>query len=377
MRQMTKYQEIRRQLHDHPGVSGREEYAHDIIVAELRKTNATTIYDHVGGYGVVAYWGSANPEATTLAFRADTDALPIGHRCGHDGHTAVMLRFADVVASVFENDKCFKHNVLLIFQPEEETGAGARKIVESGIMQRHGVKSVFGMHNLPGYPLGCAVLNRHTFAAASTGVVYTLQGRETHASTPEKGINPGLAIARIIERFAGLNVKTSDLDAFRQSTLICCRVGEEAFGTSAGRGEVMFTLRAYTNAAMESLLNDADTIVANVVGAASPVGGMTWRRELREPFKATENTTELVDRLESVFDDAMKRDAICGLQTIDTPFRWSEDFAEYLSVFPGVFFGVGSGENQPELHHPDYDFPDALIEPMSRCFEVLLRMLRC
>lgn len=360
--------EIRHLLHDHPDVSGCECFAHDLVVSELISLNPDQLYTHVGGNGVVAFWQSPSGSDRTLAFRADTDALPIGHRCGHDGHTSIMLEFARHIAAVHR-----PYNVLLVFQPEEETGMGARKIVESGLLQKHHAIAIFGLHNLPGYPLGTVVLNRGTFAAASSGVIFSLKGRETHASTPEKGINPGLAVAEIIQRFAALNTSSNSMcdspqsgshltDSFRQSTLICCRVGEEAFGTSAGNAQLMFTLRAFSNKAMESLMNEACSIVDDIARRE----GLAVGRSVREPFAATENTPELVDKLQAIMQHRTP------LVTTNVPFRWSEDFAEYLKVLPGAFFGIGSGEHQPELHHPHYDFPDALIAPAASCFDLIL-----
>ena len=255
MKDISEIIEIRNLLHCNPGVSGNEEFAHNLIVDYLKQLHPDQLNTNVGGYGVVALWKSADNTAKTIAFRADTDALPIGHRCGHDGHTSIMLRFAEIVA-----ETKLKYNVVLIFQPEEETGKGAKKIVASGLMQQYKVSAVFGLHNLPGYPEGTVVLNRGTFAAASIGVIYRFIGRATHASTPEKGLNPGRAVASVIERVDDLNRTAADTSRFRQSTLICCRVGEEAFGTSAGLGEVMFTLRTYSNDTMLDLMSAADAI---------------------------------------------------------------------------------------------------------------------
>lgn len=360
---MPDFSEIRRTLHSNPGISGNEQYAHDLIVQELGNLSPTELYDHVGGYGVVAYWKSAVESNKTLAFRADIDALPSGHRCGHDGHTAIMLRFAEIVAK----NKNMPYNILLVFQPEEETGKGAKKIVASGLMQKHQVKAVFGMHNIPGYPKGSVLLNQNTFAAASCGVMYMLHGRQTHASTPEKGLNPGLAVAEIISKFSKLNKSSwKELKDFRQTTLICCRVGEEAFGTSAGDGEVMFTLRTLTNDGMLDLMSLADKITID----AAQRYGLELQKRVREPFRATENNPELVGQLASFMGSEF------SVVNLTKPFRWSEDFAEYLRFFPGAFFGVGSGEKQPELHHPSFIFPDEIIEPAAHCFELIMNNIK-
>ena len=191
--------DIRHQLHEHPQTAGSEQYAHDTIVAHLQTLHPTKVYTHVGGWGVIALWG--NLKVPTVAFRADTDALPIGHRCGHDGHTAILLRLAELI----DSSVCCDHNILLLWQPAEETGTGSQAVIESGILQQYDIRAFYALHNMPGYPLATVVLCPRTFAAASAGVVYHLDGRETHASTPELGINPGLAVGEIISRFNSFN----------------------------------------------------------------------------------------------------------------------------------------------------------------------------
>ena len=356
---MIDYKEIRRTLHEHPQTAGNEQFAHDTIVNHLQGLHPDKVYTHVGGYGVIAVWGK-DPQAPTVAFRADTDALPIGHRCGHDGHTTILLRLAELVDSAKQNTEHLtlntKSNILLLFQPAEETGTGSRAVIESGILQQYNIQLFYALHNLPGYPLGTVVLCPRTFAAASTGVVYHLDGRETHASTPELGINPGLAVAEIIQRISEL---PRSGEAFRQSTLICVRIGQPAFGTSAGHGEVMFTLRAFTYDEMEKLLSDANQVVDEVAAHY----GLKVSRSLVEPFRATENNGDCVENIEKAAAEVPLR-----VRYQMEPNRWSEDFAEYLLNWPGAMFGIGSGENQPELHHPDYDFPDDLIEPAAQLF---------
>ena len=360
---MTDYLDIRHQLHEHPQTAGDEQFAHDMIVRHLQGLHPDKVYTHVGGWGVIAVWQSQNSRNNaiaqsripTIAFRADTDALPIGHRCGHDGHTTILLRLAELIDEQFSILNS-QFSILLLWQPAEETGTGSQAVIESGILQQYDIKAFYALHNLPGYPLGSVVVCPHTFAAASTGVVYHLDGRETHASTPELGINPGLAVAEIIQRISGLTRSGKDL---RQSTLICARVGQPAFGTSAGHAEVMFTLRAFTNDAMECLLADANAVVDEVAGRH----GLAVSRSLVEPFRATENHAAHVEAIKKAAQSV-------PLEVIvrDEPFRWSEDFAEYLLRWPGGMFGIGSGETQPELHHPDYDFPDALVEPAAQLF---------
>lgn len=352
---MIDYKEIRIALHEHPQTAGNEQYAHDLIVAHLQTLHPTKVYTHVAGFGVIAVWqnGDASP---FIAFRADTDALSIGHRCGHDGHTTILLRLADII------DEHAPHaNILLLWQPAEETGEGARAIIGTGILQQYDIQAFYALHNIPGYPLGTVVLSPHTFAAASTGIIFHLHGRPTHASTPEKGINPGLAVSEIIQRFHALQECNVE---FVQSTLICVRLGTPAFGTSAGDAEIMFTLRAFTNSAMQQLLADARAIAGEVAAKSS----LELSVMLQEPFGATENVCACVDEIE-------KAAAMLSLPVTycHEPFRWSEDFGEFMRIFPGAMFGIGSGEKHPELHHPDYDFPDDLTVSAAKLFFQLVK----
>lgn len=368
---------FRRQLHACPELSGQEKNTHDALVRYLEKLHPTRLYTQVGGYGLIAVFGSENGLA--VAFRADTDALPIqertplayastrkgvSHKCGHDGHAAVLLHLAEKISERLQNGEKLPYTVLLVFQAAEETGEGSARILSAGILQKYRILAFYGMHNLPGYPLGRLVFRQGTFAAASIGVVLHFQGRQTHAAFPELGVNPGLAVADTLKQVCALNTDPAWTDGrFRQATLICVRIGQEAFGTSAGEAELMFTLRAYTNAAMEKLKSE----VVSKAESEAARHGLRLSVEWREAFHATENHTEAVDFLKCT---AEKNGF--PYEKAATPFRWSEDFADYLMNFSGAFFGMGSGENCPELHHPDYDFPDDIIERAASFMEKLL-----
>ena len=257
----------------------------------------------------------------------------------------------------------------MIFQPEEETGLGAQKIIDSGVLQQYDIRCILAVHNIPGYPLNEVLLSDTTFAAASSGLVYQLQGRPTHASTPELGVNPGLAVAEIIQRMQQFNTMRANDDVslqnesqfsifnYQLSTLIAVRLGQRAFGTSAGDAEVMYTLRAFTNDTMQRLLDAAHGMVADVAQRY----GLQESHELVEPFRATENSPEVVAQLQAITEAQHRH-----VTRLPQPFRWSEDFANYLVHYPGALLGIGAGEQHLELHHPDYDFPDAIIEPTAQ-----------
>lgn len=349
--------EIRHDLHQHPGVSGQEQYAHDLILQELSTLHVSEVHAHVGGYGVIAVWGN-NPQAPTIGFRADIDALPIGHRCGHDGHAAILLNLAQLVDVAVSNGQYEGVNIVLVWQPEEETGSGSRKVLEANILQKYNMKAIYGFHNLPGYDEGVVLLNRNTFAAASAGVTYHLKGRPTHASTPELGVNPGLAVAELIQQIAKCNSgAVADQRQFRQTTFIGVRAGSAAFGTAAGDADVMFTLRAFANETMDDLLASAHALVQSVAERH----GLEFGYTICDPFRATENDGQAVERVERCLKD---RDVT--IRYAEESFRWSEDFSNYLELFPGAMVGIGAGKDHVELHHPEYEFPDAIIEPAAK-----------
>lgn len=357
---------IRHHLHTIAELSGGEQITHNVIVHCLKKCNATHIHTNVGGYGVVAAW-IVGTDCTTIALRCDIDALPItetldvdyksvnkgvSHKCGHDGHTAILLNLAKMLSC-----KKLAVNVVLIFQPEEETGMGADKILRSKVLEQYNIDVIYGFHNLPHYDMGCVVLKKDTFAAASVGVGISLEGRATHAAHPENGINPANAIAEIILMMNKYNVLNTDYHLFKQSTLIYTNIGKKAFGTSPGEAEIMFTLRAFSNKNMDELKQ----YLFDTVNDISKKYNLATSMKLYEPFAAVENNNEVVDTIEQT---ALQMDM--PIYWLDTPFRWSEDFAEYLKHYKGAFLGIGAGVDCLELHHPQYDFPDEIITTTSK-----------
>lgn len=372
--------ELRHQLHQHPELSGKESATHDLLAAELQALHPSRLFTHVGrteqeeSFGIIAVWGD-NTSLKTIAFRADIDALPIeeqchlpygsqtrgvAHKCGHDGHTATLFAFAQHLSH--HPELYAQQNILLIFQPEEETGFGAAKIMASGILQQYDIQAVFGVHNLPGYSEGKVVVNHATFAAASSGLEVTLSGRQTHASTPHLGINPGLAVAEIITAINALVCTQPSIEKFRLATLIFVDLGEEAWGTSAGKARMGFTLRAYSNSMMSQLLNQAKTTIETIAEKYQ----LQLSFDQKEPFHACENSEEW-----SRFVAQTAAQLGRTVEVRQQPFNWSEDFAEYLLCYPGAFFGIGAGEEHHELHHPQYDFPDEIINPTAKIFVAL------
>lgn len=356
--------ELRHELHRFPELSGQEQETAARIHAFLRSLKPDQVLTKVGGYGVMALFDSGKP-GPEVWFRADMDALPVNetmqldyasetpgvsHKCGHDGHTAILAGLAEYISL----HRPAKGRVLLLFQPAEETGQGAAAMLKALNALGFCPDYAFALHNLPGYPLNSVIVRNGTFAAASRGMVIRLKGRTSHASEPEKGMSPAAVMARLMVDLPGLS-NNGDLKGYRDFvllTLIYGNLGSPAFGTSPGEAVLMATLRAYRNEDMELLSNTA----AELVRRHSDAAAMGFEISFTEEFPATMNHPEAVQ----LVSDAARS---LGLPLIEAglPFRWSEDFAHFAMESKAALFGIGSGTDHPSLHHPEYDFPDAVI----------------
>lgn len=355
---------LRHQLHQFPELSGAETETTQYISALLEELNPDLLQKGTDGKGVWAVFDSGKPGPVVL-FRADIDALPINetsnlpyasviqgvsHKCGHDGHAAILAGFASEVAA----NRPEKGKLILLFQPAEETGRGAVEVLENPDFNLLKPDYCFAMHNLPGFPASGAVVRSGTFAAASCGMIIKLKGRTSHASEPEKGQSPALVMAQLMSGLPGLtrNGNAAIFKDFVMLTLIHANMGKPSFGTSPGEAVLMATLRAYLNEDMDVLCALANDMVTK----ASQSAGLNFEISYTEEFPATINHEEPV----KMVTEAAKETGTALISAI-LPFRWSEDFAHFGLHSKAVLFGIGAGENHPPLHHPDYDFPDHII----------------
>ena len=366
-------QKIRRHLHQHPEVSNREQETKKYVKSHLEKLDNDGLLE-VGKTGLAVFFKGKEPGKKVL-LRADMDALPIeeinefeyksrnpgvSHKCGHDGHTTIMLG----VASNLSQNKPSRGEVCLIFQPAEENGTGARQILEDKNFDFKADKAI-ALHNLPGYPLHKIVCRKDTFTAAAKSVIFKLHGKTSHAAEPEKGINPGLAIAEILQLSESLSQKDFDYDDFRLITMVHLEMGEKAYGISAGYGEVHFTLRTWQNEVMEKLDKDLVEAVERICDKHK----LKLEKEYLEIFHANENDEEAYEVIKKAASEN-------GFKYEDrrTGFKWGEDFGLFTDRYNGAMFGIGSGENCPALHNPDYDYPDEITETGVKMFNKILEL---
>lgn len=364
---------LRRELHRNPELSGSERATAKRIRFFLSRYKPHELYSGIAGEGMAAVYNGSE-EGPTLLFRCDMDALPIqerntlpysssvpgvAHLCGHDGHMAMVSGMAVRLSQ----NPIKKGRVVLFYQPEEETGKGAEKsidrLVDLGLTPTY----TFAIHNMPKYPTGSLVIGHNTFSSASKGFVVRLFGKESHAAYPESGLNPALAVSDLIRGLLTLE-QENQFEDFVLVTLIHARIGEVAFGTSPGYAEIMATLRAFHNPDMELLSVKAIELVESIAAKH----GLRVETQFTEEFPASVCDEELTSVLEGIAGEQNRK-----LISMEQPNRWSEDFAHFTVAFPSLIFGLGLGENHPDLHTPHYDFPDSLIDSGVDVFEAIVR----
>ncbi|MFB9951818.1 amidohydrolase [Rhizobium puerariae] len=358
----------RRKLHAMPEISGEEVATAEEVLGFLGETGPDRVVSGLGGTGVAVVYDSGAPGPAVM-FRAELDALPIeevgqpdhrskipgkGHMCGHDGHMAMLA----ALGRQFGRQRPKRGCAILLFQPAEETGAGAAAVIADEKFADLKPDYSFSLHNMPGLPLGHVWLKDGIANCASRGLRITLSGRTAHASMPETGISPVPAVANLMPALTGLGKGSIATEDLVLATVTHASVGEPAFGIAPGYAEVWVTLRSMTDAGMDSLVAAAEALVR---GAASE-GGLEYTLEYHDIFVHSENDRQAADLLRAAMD------AEGVLHEPGETMRGSEDFGRFGSVSKSAMFFLGAGEDIPNLHNPNYDFPDDLISIGTRIF---------
>lgn len=354
--------ELRHHLHSIAEVSGEEKETASAVVNYLKSVNPDDIVRELGGHGVAAVF-HGKEEGPAVMIRCELDALPIpeendidyrsrnpdtGHKCGHDGHMAVLCG----VAKVLSAKAVIKGKIILLFQPAEETGEGAARVLDDPEFKEIEPDFVFALHNLPGYKLNQILVRSGTFAAASTGFKASLKGATSHAAHPEQGKSPALAMAQLIEGISSIPQSYTSLSESAKATVVHARLGQRRFGTTPGSAEVMATLRAFDDDLLEKLKERMKKLTQGVAATYDLETEIEWV----ESFPSTRNEEESVEMLREIADQSEFE-----IVELEKPFGWSEDFGNFTGSYKGALFGLGAGEEHPVLHAADYDFPDEII----------------
>ena len=366
---------FRRTLHAHPEPSGAEHATHDRIAAFLRAhAPDARLVENLGATGLAAV---INPDhrTRTILYRSDHDALRIHertdaphasttpgvmHACGHDGHTTIACALASRLAA----DPPESARVVFLFQPAEETGTGARAVLDDPRAADLAPDAAIAIHNLPAVPLGRVVVREGIACPASVGLELVFDGVPGHSAEPRVARSPLAPAAALIDPLTYAPQTLRIEHALVTVTTIDS--GPLDFGRIPARVTLGATLRAHTDTDLTRLTDHATTLAR----AAARAHGLTLTVREHEPFPALINDTRVAravrDRLGAL-----------GHDTIEPAhaFPWSEDFAHIARACPAVLLGIGAGEDTPHLHADTYDYPDALTPIAATTLEHLIRTL--
>ncbi|MFJ3056310.1 M20 aminoacylase family protein [Herbaspirillum sp. NPDC087042] len=369
---------LRRDLHAHPELRFEEHRTADVVAGELQALGYEVVRG-LGGTGVVASLPGTDPARAGIVLRADLDALPIKeandfahascthgvmHACGHDGHTVMLLGAARVLKQMPR----LPGSVHFVFQPGEEGGAGARKMIDDGLFTQFPTEAVFGMHNWPGLPAGHFGLRTGPIMAAGSRLKITITGRGAHAAQPHLGIDPiPLACSMVLQC---QTIAARHKDPVDPAVIsVCMFHAGDTDNVIPDRAELRGTIRTLSSTLQQKLQRDIQQMCEALAGAY----GAQVEVEYFQYYPATINTPAETafceDVIRATFGDARIRNDIPANMT-------SEDFGFMLEERPGTYVLIGNAPQDrasPSLHHPQYDFNDDVTEEGVRYWVALAR----
>ncbi|WP_225028254.1 M20 aminoacylase family protein [Xinfangfangia pollutisoli] len=353
----------RRDFHENPELMF-EVHRTAARVADLcRGFGCDEVVEGIGRTGVVAVIkGRTDTKGRVIGLRADMDALPIVeqtglpyasktrgamHACGHDGHTSMLLGAAKYLAET----RNFDGTVICIFQPAEEGGGGGKEMVDDGLMDRWGVQEVYGMHNMPGIPVGHFAIREGSIMAAADTIEITVTGKGGHAAKPHDCVDTTVVAAHII--VALQTIASRNVDPLKQVVVSVCSVVTDSPAhnvipqTVVLKGTVR-TLDAAVQDQVERRIHEIAQGTALALGARAVVD---YQRGYPVTVNAPENTAYAVKVAQDV----------SGQVNADTPpLMGAEDFSYMLNERPGAYIFLGNGDTAM-VHHPAYNFDDNAI----------------
>lgn len=370
----------RHELHRHPE-TGFEELRTSEFVAETLSSMGMEVYRGIGGTGLVANL-RVGDGPRVIGLRADMDALAIHedaperdhasatagkmHACGHDGHMAMILGAAKLLAG----RRDFNGTVRFIFQPAEEHGRGAKAMMQDGLFERFPVDAIYGAHNMPGLPAGDIATRSGGIMASEDNFVIHVTGQGTHAARPHMGVDPiviGSEIVLALQTIVSRNVDPS------LSAVISCT----EFITDGIRNAIPTNViikgdtRSYTpevQALLEARMREISEGICRMHGA-------TCTLEYTHEFAPTVNWEHCVPVALEAARSILGADRVNGDVA---PMMISEDFGGFLQVVPGAFVFIGNGVSGTAggvpLHNSRYDFNDEVLIIGARYFAELARI---
>ncbi|EUB97968.1 amidohydrolase [Rhizobium sp. CF080] len=355
--------EWRRHIHENPELLYDVHETSKFVAEKLRAFGCDIVETGIGRTGVVAIIKGSQGDGPVIGFRADMDALPIletsgkpwasktpgkAHSCGHDGHTAMLLGAAQYLAET----RNFKGSVAVIFQPAEEGGAGALAMINDGMMEKFGIKEVYGMHNEPRLPVGNFAIRKGGIMAAADTFEITVHGRGSHAAQPHNSIDPILISSHIV--LALQSIVSRETDPLKSLVVTVASIhGGEASNVIPAFVKMTGTVRTLlpeTRDFAEKRLSEVAQSTAIAHGATADV---MYRRGYPVTFNH-DNETDFAAEIAGKV--AGPKAVLTGM----APHMGAEDFSYMLEKRPGAFIFIGNGDTA-SLHNAAYDFNDEAI----------------
>jgi hippurate hydrolase len=361
----------RRDFHMHPELALEELRTAGIVAERLREFGVDEVVTQVGRTGVVGVI-RGRPGSRAIGLRADMDALPIDedtglphasktpgkmHACGHDGHTAMMLGAAKYLAET----RNFDGTVHVIFQPAEENFGGAKIMMDDGLFDRFPCDEVYGIHNMPNAPEGTFAWKVGPMMAAVANISITITGRGAHGAFPHHGIDPVVAASAVVSALQ--SVVARNLDPLKSAVISITAInGGHAFNVIPPAVTLMGTGRWFLPEVGDLLEERLRGIATNVAAGFGCTAEVVYDRM----YPATINHAEQTAFAERVAAEVVGE---ARVQELPQPVMGGEDFAFMLEKKPGTYLFLGGGRtpNDPNVHHPKYDFNDAIL-PMGASF---------
>lgn len=353
----------RHDLHAHPEFGFSEKRTAAFVAQKLREFGLDEVVEGIGGTGVVGTLkrGTSN---RAIALRADMDALHITeqgdlpyksihdgymHACGHDGHTIMLLG----AAKTLTQQEGFDGTVRFIFQPAEEWGQGAIAMIDDGLLDRFPFEEIYGLHNMPGYPVGQFVTKPGAIMSAEDVFEITLKGVGGHASRPHSGretLVSACALVTDLQTIVSRRIDPTAVAVVSVTELIT----DGTRNVLPGMARISGDARSFDPAVSHQIETQMRQIAQGTALSYNVSAEVTYAREF----------------ISLLNDDALTQEAlnaatdILGAENVvisDAPITASEDFAQFLRHVPGCFAFLGNGEDSLPLHNPNYDFNDASL----------------
>jgi amidohydrolase len=353
----------RRDFHAHPELLFDVQRTAGKVADLLRSFGCDEVVEGIGRTGVVGViHGKTDTAGRVVGLRADMDALPIieatgvdyaskihgkMHACGHDGHTAMLLGAAKYLSET----RNFDGKVVLIFQPAEEGGGGGREMVEDGMIDRWAIQEVYGMHNMPGIPVGHFAIRPGAMMAAADQFDIVVTGKGGHAAKPHDCIDTTVVAAHII--VALQTIASRGVDPLKQVVVSVCTVATDSTAHNVIPQVVKMrgTARTMDPAVQDFVERRIAEIAMGTATALGAVAEVIYQRGYPMTVNAEENT---------VFAADVARSISANVDTDTPPLMGAEDFSYMLNERPGAYIFLGNGDTAM-VHHPAYNFDDNAI----------------